>query len=64
MILEISISQNFMAVSEALRDSIAVDALVVPLDVALVRYYQEEPFRLKLFYMMARLRAACLRVAT
>src|SRR5690606_18125377 len=52
---ELSISQRRAAIPESLYRSLEADEQEVPLDEARRRQYQDEPYRLKLVYMMTRL---------
>src|SRR5690606_16546623 len=51
---ELSISQRRVDVAEALYDSLQADEKEVPFDEALLRQYRDEPYRLKIAFMMAR----------
>jgi phosphoenolpyruvate carboxylase len=52
---ELSVSQRRVNVPTTLYRSLEADAEEVPLDDARLRQYQDEPFRLKIAYMMTRL---------
>ena len=54
---DLSISTRQLSVSEILKDSLDVDAQEVDLPDEIAHQYRREPYRLKLSYMEARLRA-------
>lgn len=53
---ELSISEQHVAIPEALRDSLARDAHVIRVDETRARQYKHEPFRMKVSYMMEHVR--------
>lgn len=53
---ELSISERQYEIPRSIRESIAIDASEIELPPRVLEVYQHEPFRLKISYVMARLR--------
>jgi phosphoenolpyruvate carboxylase len=54
---DLSLAEHRVAVSDALRESLAKEAREITLPEEVLRQYQNEPYRLKLAYMSARVTA-------